>query len=396
MSASQLAINGGIPVRDSFLPYSRQTISEADRHAVAEVLDSDFLTTGPEVALFEEKLGSVSGGVHAAAVSNGTAALHCMLDAYRIGPGDEVIVPAITFVATSNAVLYLGGTPVFADVEASTLLIDPKSVERNITNRTKAVIAVDFAGQAADYDSLRQVLPRQAHMLADASHSIGASQDGVMAGALADASTFSFHPVKPVAAGEGGAVLSPDPEIIESVKSFRNHGIDLDHAARAVGNTWKYDAVRLGYNYRLSDIHSALASSQLDSMEQRRSVRERIAARYDEALKDIPGITPLELRHGAVSAHHLYVVKIENEQFHQGRDEQFVALKAENIGVNVHYIPVPNHPLYKQLGAKGGPWPVATAAYEQMLSLPLWAGMSNADADDVIEALQKVSTAYRI
>lgn len=391
MNSRELAINGGKPVRDSFLPYSRQIIDEEDQAAVIAVLKSDYLTTGPAVEAFEMNLSAASGNGFAAAVSNGTAALHCMVNAYNIGPGDEVIVPAITFAATANAVRYQGATPVFADIDSQTLLIDPASVERLVTSRTKAVIAVDFAGQPADYDSIRSAVPARVHMLADAAHSIGASLDGVEAGALADASTFSFHPVKPVAAGEGGAVVSQDSDVIASVKRFRNHGINLDQAARAKGNTWKYEMQELGFNYRMPDILCALASSQLKKLEARRAIREKLSYRYNRLLSGVPGITPLVVREGAISSHHLHVVKIDPDVFGVSRDEAFVALRAENIGVNVHYIPVPLHPYYRESGASGGPWPEAMTAYEQILTLPLWSGMTDDDVDDVVSALKKIA-----
>ena len=393
--AKTLALFGGTPVRTSFLPYSRQSVSAADRSAVLRVLDSDFLTTGPEVALFEDKLRRVTGGAYAAAVSNGTAALHSMLDAYSIEPGDEVIVPVITFAATANAVRYMGATPVFADVEGDTLLVDPAKVEHLVNANTRAIIAVDFAGQPADYSGLRNVLPHGVHLLADAAHSIGASIDKKPVGTLADASTFSFHPVKPVAAGEGGAVVSRDIDIIESVKTFRNHGIDNDHEARKSANTWKYSMSRLGFNYRLSDIHCALAASQLDSMETRRRKRQELSEMYDSFFSEMPGVTPLALRDGVVSAHHLYVVKLKRNMFTEGRDLFFSALRAENIGVNVHYQPVPMHPYYQDRGALFTNCPVGLDVYEKILSLPLWSGMTKRDVEDVVMALKKATAAFK-
>lgn len=395
VDAKTLALFGGTPVRAAFLPYSRQTVSAADRSAVLRVLDSDFLTTGPEVVSFEEKLQRVTGGAYAAAVSNGTAALHCMLDAYSIAPGDEVIVPVITFAATANAVRYMGATPVFADVESDTLLIDPAKVEHLVNPSTKAIIAVDFAGQPADYSGLRSVLPDRVYLLADAAHSIGASLDMKPVGTLADASTFSFHPVKPVAAGEGGAVVSIDNDVIKSVKTFRNHGIDNDHEARKSANTWTYSISRLGFNYRLSDIHCALASSQLDSMESRRLRRQELSEMYDSLLSELTGVSPLVLRHGIVSSHHLYVVKLDLKMFTEGRDMFFSALRAENIGVNVHYQPIPAHPYYQNSGDSLTDCPVGADAYEIILSLPLWSGMTNTDLEDVVTALKKVTAAFK-
>lgn len=395
MKDQTLALYGGNPVRNTFLPYSRQSLDDSDREAVSRVLYSDFLTTGPEVAAFEDSLTAISGVSHAAVVSSGTAALHCMMDAFGIGSGDEVIVPTITFAATPNAVRYVGAQPVFADVDPTNLLIDPERVRMLVTDRTKAVIAVDFAGQAADYARLREVVPSSVHILADASHSIGGSIDGVQVGAIAEASCFSFHPVKPVAAGEGGAVVSNDPTIIESVRSFRNHGIDADHIARAKVNTWEYQMNKLGFNYRMTDIQCALGASQIVRIEERRLRRAELASQYDARIDEIPGITYLASRAGVKSAHHLYVIAIELERFSQDRAVFFNALRAENIGVNVHYVPVPQHPYYEREGAPGGPWPNTELMYPRILSLPLWSGMSDSDSDDVIEALNRVSDAFR-
>ena len=395
MSGKELAINGGRPVRDTFLPYSRQTVTDADKQAVLKVLGSDFLTTGPAVAGFEKDIAAVAGVNGAAAVNSGTAALHCMLAACNIGPGDEVIVPAITFAATSNAALYLGAKPVFADIDRDTLLIDLESVSRQVTPRTKAIIAVDFAGQPADYDGLRRIVGEGVRILADAAHSIGAQYCGKPSGSLAEASTFSFHPVKPVAAGEGGAVVSGDPEIVRRSKVFRNHGITADHLQRSRQNTWQYEMVELGFNYRLSDIHAALGSSQLKSLSAGIERRNAVARKYDEAFGGVEGIRPLTQREGVLNAYHLYVIEIDTQRFTTDRAGFFHALRAENIGVNVHYAPVPWHPYYRGLGYEPGNWPVAEQAYERILSLPLWAGMSDRDVDDVVEAVGKVATAFR-
>ena len=266
------------------LPYGRQTITEADIEAVVTVLRSDWLTTGPKVAEFERALAEFVGVRHAVVVNSGTAALHCAMAAIGISPGDEVIVPSISFVATANCVVYCGGTPVFADVEADTALIDPADVERKITPRTKAIIAMDYGGQPADYEALRAIIARTGRriwLVADACHALGASRDGRMAGALADISTFSFHPVKPITTGEGGAVTTDDEEIARKVALMRNHGIDSDFRAREKSGAWYYDMVELGFNYRIPDILCALGISQLRQLPGWIARRQALARRYD-------------------------------------------------------------------------------------------------------------------
>ena len=378
------------------LPYGRQTITDADVAAVIQVLKSDFLTTGPAVNKFEENLSTVTGAPNVAAVSSGTAALHTMYASVGIEPGDEVIVPTITFAATANAAAYLGAKPVFADVEAGTLLIDPASVEKLITSKTKAIVGVDFAGQIADYDSLRKVAnDTSIHILADAAHSLGATRNGCPVGQHADAATFSFHPVKHVAAGEGGAIASTNPELIERCKTFRNHGINVDHVTRASKDTWFYEMQDLGFNYRLSDIHASLGSSQLSQLESNVERRNEVAKIYERAFQQNDAVTPLNTAHGSTNAFHIYVVLLDIDKLKVDRSEVFTALRAENIGVNVHYIPVPWHPYYLNQGYAPGQWPVAENAYERMITLPVWPGMTDADAGDVIAAVDKVIRAYR-
>ncbi len=396
MSNQKLAIDGGPPVRNDLLPYGRQTITENDIEAVTQVLKSDFLTTGPAVNKFEEDLSQVTGAPHVAVVSSGTAALHTMYASAGIGPGDEVIVPAITFAATANAAAYLGAKPVFADVQPDTLLIDPASVESLISPKTKAIVGVDFAGQIADYEALRSIANNQPiAILADAAHSLGATRNGSPVGHHVDAATFSFHPVKHVAAGEGGAIASSSADLIERSKTFRNHGINADHATRATKGTWFYEMRELGFNYRLSDIHAALGSSQLSGLEANVTRRNEIASTYDNAFSQNDVVTPLTTTHGSTNAYHIYIVLLELDALTVSRTEVFAALRAENIGVNVHYIPVPWHPYYQNQGYEPGNWPAAENAYERMITLPIWPGMTDDDTSDVIAAVEKVVHAYR-
>jgi perosamine synthetase len=379
------------------LPYGRQQISDADVAAVVDVLRSDWLTTGPKVAEFEHACAARVEAAHGVAVSSGTAALHAAMRALNIRPGDEVVVPAMTFAASANCVLYEGGTPVFADVAADTLLIDPSSVTRRITARTRAIVAVDYAGQPADYDALRELA--DAHgvaLVADACHALGARLAGRPVGSLATLTCFSFHPVKHITTGEGGMVTTDDPQLAERMRIFRNHGITTDHRQRDAQGAFFYEMAELGFNYRLSDIQCALGLTQLDRLPQFIARRREIAARYDAGFAAVAGMRPLAVMARVEHAYHLYVVRLDLSALRADRGQIFRALRAENIGVNVHYIPVHLHPYYRDtLGTHAGLCPVAEDAYERVLSVPMFPAMSDADVDDVVSAMSKVLAYYR-
>jgi len=375
------------------IPYGRPSISEEDIASVIAVLRSDWLTTGPAVERFEQALAQYVGVPHAVVLANGTAALHAAMAALRIGPGDEVIVPTLTFAATANCVVYQGARPVFADVDSDTLLMDPADAARRITPRTRALIAVDYAGQPCDYAVLASLARRHGlALVADASHALGAKQGDRCVGSLADLSTFSFHPVKPITTAEGGAVTTADAELAQRMRQFRNHGISHDHRQRAQLGTWGYEITELGYNYRLNDLQCALGLSQMGRLEAFCERRHRIAQRYDAALAQLPGLRPLDTRSGVRHAHHLYVVRVDRQAFGAGRDAVFAALRDAEISSNVHYRPVHLHPFYRRRFATGpGDCPVAEAAFAEILTLPLFADMTDADVDRVIAALQRIS-----
>ncbi|MDB5098494.1 MAG: DegT/DnrJ/EryC1/StrS aminotransferase [Cyanobacteria bacterium RYN_339] len=387
-----LAIDGGTPVRTVLLPYGRQAIDERDVAAVREVLLSDWLTTGPTVTAFERAFAAATGAGEAVAVTNGTAALHAAMHALGVGPGDEVIVPTLTFAASANCVVYQGGTPVFADVDPGTLLLDPAAVERLITPRTKAIVAVDYAGQPCDYAALECFgLP----IVADACHALGGSLAGRPVGSLAKLSTFSLHPVKPMTTGEGGVITTDDPALAQRMRVFRNHGITTDHRQRQEGGSWFYEMVSLGFNYRLTDFQCALGLSQLEKLPAWVERRNAIASRHDAFFAGQPGAAPLAQRLGRVNGYHLYVVQLALEALTVDRDAVYRALRAEGIGANVHYIPVHLHPYYRErFGTRPGQCPVAEAAYQRILSLPLFPGMTLADEADLHAALAKVLRAY--
>lgn len=372
------------------IPYGRQTIDDEDIKAVIEVLGSDWLTTGPKVAEFEEALARYVGVKFAVAVSSGTAALHCAMYALGIGPGHEVIVPTMTFAASANCVVYQGGTPVFVDVASDTLLIDPKDIERKITPQTKAIIAVDYAGQPCDYDALKEIADRHhLSLVADACHSLGATYRGRSVGSLADLSVFSFHPVKHITTGEGGMITTDHEEYANRLRIFRNHGITSDHRQREAQGSWFYEMVDLGYNYRITDFQCALGMSQLQKLPRWLERRREIARQYDEAFAGIKGIGPLAVEGDVRNAYHLYVIRVNKDETGLDRKTFFQALRSRGIRVNVHYIPVHLHPFYqKRFGTGRGLCPVAEYAYEQILSLPMYPAMADADIKIVINTVR--------
>jgi len=373
------------PGQDAFLPYGRQEIDDRDIQAVVEALTSDWLTTGPRVARFEEAFAGFCGAQEGVAVNSGTAALHCAMRALHLKPGDEVIVPAITFAASANAVLYEDATPVFADVEADTLLIDSKSVAEKITSRTRAIVAVDYGGQPADYDALRDLAgSRDIALVADSCHAPGALYKGRQTGTLGDISCFSFHPVKHLTTCEGGMAVTQSGELAQHMRRFRNHGIDSDHRAREAKGAHAYDMVELGYNYRLSDLQCALGLAQLTRLAGWVKARQAVAAWYEEALAGVPAAVPLKTRSDRTNAHHLYVVKLDAGI---DRDVVFARLRAAGIGANVHYAPVYLHSFYRNQGYERGLAPIAEAVSSQLLTLPMFPAMTRRDVGRVVETL---------
>ena len=377
------------PPGQKTLPYGRHWVTEEDIRLVVEVLRSDWLTTGPVVERFERAFARYVGTAQAVAVSSGTAALHAAMFALDIRPGDEVIVPAMTFAATANCVVFQGGTPVFADVDPATLLLGPAQVEARLTSRTRAVLAVDYAGQPCDYRSLRGLAGEHGlALVADSAHALGARDRGQRVGSLADLSTFSLHAVKPITTGEGGMIATDDPGLAERIRRFRNHGFSRDHRQRAEAGSWFYEMSELGYNYRLTDFQSALGLGQLSKLDGWIARRRQIAAAYDRAFAELPGIGPLGTRRGASHARHLYVIRLDRELLGADRGEVFAALRGQGIGVGVHYIPVHLHPFYRRrFGTGPGDCPVAEAAYEEILSLPIFPAMTDRDVADVVEAV---------
>jgi perosamine synthetase len=391
----KLAIHGGRPVREKFLPYGRQNLDEEDIQAVVEVLKSDWLTTGPKVGEFEERFAEEVGARHAVSFSSGTAALHGASYAAGLGAGDEAITTPMTFCATANCVLYQGATPVFADVEPDTLNLDPQAVSGKISGKVKAIIAVDYAGHPAALGELLALARSQgALLIEDACHALGAEYRGKRVGGIADMTMFSFHPVKHITTGEGGMVATNNARLAETLRRFRNHGISSEARERQEAGQWFYEMVLLGFNYRLTDIGCALGLSQLEKLAQNLARRRQIAERYSRAFRRLAAITVPVLREDVNPAWHLYPIRLNLEKLDAGRAEIFRALRAENIGVNVHYIPVHRHPYYRERFPSNGRCPVAEDAYERLISLPMFHLMNEGDVEDVIHAVEKVIGYY--
>jgi perosamine synthetase len=396
ISRQTLAIDGGSPVRESFLPYGRQSIDEADIQAVVDVLRSDWLTTGPKVAEFEEAFAARVGAAYAVSFSSGTAALHAATFAAGLKPGDEAITSPMTFSATANCVLYQGATPVFADVSTDTLNLDPEQVAKKISTKTRAILPVDYAGHPADVAPILEIARQHGLVvIEDACHALGAEYCGQRVGSIADMTVFSFHPVKHITTGEGGMVTTDNLQFAETLRLFRNHGISSDARQRQSTGQWHYEMVLLGFNYRLPDLACALGIQQLNKLEANLARRREIAAQYTAAFRQIPELILPAVRPGVDPAWHLYPIRLDLEKLTVGRAQVFRALRGENIGVNVHYIPVHLHPYYRsQFGYKGGEYPVAELAYEQLISLPMFHGMKDQDVSDVICAVGKIVKHY--
>lgn len=391
------AICGGIPVRTVPLSYGRQFIDDADIQAVTNTLKSDYLTCGPRITELEKKLCAITGARYCVAVSNGTAALHIAALAAGIGPEDEVITTPITFAASANCALYCGARPVFADINPDTYNIDPASIRAHITPRTKAVVAVDFTGQAVELDEIRAIC--QEHhltLIEDAAHSIGTRYKGRPIGSIADMTTFSFHPVKTVTAGEGGAVTTNSRELYDRLVLLHAHGITRDRSQmrHPTDDPWYNEQVYYGYNYRMTEIQAALLISQLDKLEQFSRRRKEIVARYDAAFSQIPQLQVQREIPESDTTRHLYILRLRSDRLNCTRREFFDAMAAEGICSQVHYLPVYWHSYYESLGYEKGLCPEAERYYQEVMSLPLYYSLTDQDVEDVIHIVQKLVAFY--
>lgn len=394
----KLAILGGSPIREKKIYYGKQCIDETDIQAVADVLRSDFITCGPKVLELEEKLKEVSGAKYAVAVSNGTAALHLAAIAAGIKEGDEVITSPITFAASANCTLYCGGTPIFADINPETYNISPASIETHITEKTKAIVAVDFTGQSIEHDKIKEICNKHNLLLIeDAAHSIGTEYKGQKTGSIADMTCFSFHPVKTATSGEGGAIVTNSEKLYKDLIRLRNHGItrDKEQMTHPTDDPWYQEQIDLGYNYRMTDFQAALLTSQLDKLPLFKKKRQAVVKKYDDAFIDVPEIIVQKEIPESDTCRHLYVIQLDLNKLDCNRREFFDALAAENIQPQVHYMPVYYHSHYERMGYKRGICPNAEALYEKIMSIPLYYSITDEEIQDSINAVKKVVTHYR-
>lgn len=395
----KLAIDGGEPVRNKKIFYGRQWIDEDDIRSVSDVLRGDYITCGPKVKEFEKKLAEYTEAMYAVAVANGTAALHCACIAADIGPGDEVITTPLTFAASANCVLYCGAKPVFADVDPNTYNLDPKSIEEHITEHTKAVIAVDFTGQAVRIKQIREICDKYSLILIeDAAHAIGTKYEGKSVGSLADLTCFSFHPVKTITAGEGGAVTTNDRKLYKKLVLAHTHGITHDDELMEAGlheGEWYYEQISLGYNYRMTDFQAALLLSQLNKLNRFKKRRQEIVEKYNQGFSNISEIIVQGEIKESDTCRHLYIIRLKLEKLTCSRRQFFDAMSAENIQCQVHYIPVYWFPYYQRLGYKKGLCPIAEKLYGEIMSIPLYPKLTDSDVEDVIRAVRKVVENYR-
>lgn len=370
------------------IPYGKQTIEQDDIQAVVDVLKSDFLTTGPKIAEFEQTVADYVGAKYAVAISNGTSALHAACFAAGIEPGDEVITTPLTFAASANCVLYCGGTPVFADVDPKTYNIDPEDIQRKITDRTKAIIAVHLAGQPCDMDAIHSIAREHGLIvIEDGAHALGSVYKGKKVGSMSDMTTFSFHPVKPITTGEGGMIVTDNEDFYKKMILFRRHGITRDDSMMTRNDgPWFYQQFNLGYNYRITDIQCALGCSQMKKLDRFLARRKEIVARYNEAFADCDNIiTPYQLS-DTESGWHLYIVQVKKCD----RRQVFENMREKGIGVNVHYIPVYMHPYYQEHGYENVHCANAEEIYSHIISLPLYPGLTSEQQDYVIDTLKSL------
>jgi dTDP-4-amino-4,6-dideoxygalactose transaminase len=396
--SERLAIEGGTPARETFLPYAHQSIDDGDVAAVVEALRSDWLTTGPRVDELERAFADYVGSAHGVAYSSGTAALHGCAFAAGLGPGDEVVVPALTFAASAACAVYVGARPVLADVDPLTLNLDPAELERRLTPRTRAVVAVHFAGVPADMDAIGALAERHGlTVIEDAAHGIGARTPAGAVGTLGDLAAFSLHPAKQLTAGEGGVVTTGDAALAGRLRRFRNHCMDTSGREREESGGHAYTIEELGFNYRLTDVAAALGRSQLTRLDGFLARRRELATLYDRLLGGRDDLVLPSIPPGVEPSWHLYVVRLRLERLGADRDAIFRALRAENVGVNVHYRPVHMLGYYgRLLDASEGDFPVAEDAYRRLLTLPLFPAMSDDDVRSVATALDKVLGRYAV
>lgn len=399
MEREKLAIHGGTPVRENKIFYGRQWVKDDDVAAVADALKGDLITCGPYVDAVEKKICEVTGAKYAVVVCNGTAALHCAMIAAGVGNGDEVITTPLTFAASANCALYVGARPVFADVNPETYNIDPDSIETHITDKTRAVVAVDYTGQAVEHDRIKEICKKHGLIyVTDAAHAIGTKYKGQPEGSISDMTCFSFHPVKTITSGEGGAITTNDPELYKKLRLASQHGIvrNVDELVdKNPEGPWVYEMQTLGFNYRMTDFQAALLISQLDKLKEFSDRRKKIVERYNKAFEDMPEIIVQKEIPESETTRHLYIVQLNPEKLSCTRREFFDAMAAENVQCQVHYVPVYWFPYYQKLGYEKGLCPEAERIYKNIVSIPLYPMLTDEDVDTSIAAVKKVVNWYR-
>ena len=395
----KLAIFGGTPIRKTKIGYGRQWVDSDDIKAVTDVLSGDFLTCGPKVTECEQEIAKYVGAKYCTMCANGTAALHIAMLAAGIGPGDEVITTPLTFAASANCILYVGSKVVFADIDKETYEIDPDDIEKKITNKTKAIISVDFTGQTANLDRIKDICKKNNIILIeDGAQSFGTSYKGKRVGSIADITTFSFHPVKSITCGEGGAVTTNNDEYGKRIALFARHGITHDESLMKEApheGPWYYEEIELGYNYRLTDFQAALLLSQLKKIDKFKNRRSEIVKIYDEEFSRIPELILQKYTEGCDTFRHLYIVQLNLNELKCTRREAYDALAAEGIQCQIHYVPVYWFPYYQQLGFQKGLCPNTESVYNGFLSIPIFPKMNNEDVENVISAIKKIINYYR-
>jgi len=393
-----LASRGGTPVRSKFLPYALPLTGVEEKHELIEALESGWITTGPRTKKLETALAAYLGAKHVVCVDSCTAALHLAVNSLGLQPGDEVITSPLTFASTVNVIVHAGGNPVLADVEPDTLNLDPAAVARAVTPRTRAVIPVHFGGHPCDMDAFGALAKTHGlTVIEDAAHAIGASYKGRKIGTISDMTAFSFYATKNMTTAEGGALATDSDAFETSARLNSLHGMSRDAWKRYTSaGSWFYEIVSPGFKYNMTDLEAALGLHQLAKLEAFTERRRALARRFDDAFTGNPAVEiPVWRREDVVHVYHLYYIRLRLDRLTCDRARFIDELKAEGIGTTVNFIPIHYHPYYRdRLKLAPGALPVAEAAYERLISLPLYPRMTDADADDVIAAVNKVAAAF--
>ncbi|MEA5388492.1 DegT/DnrJ/EryC1/StrS family aminotransferase [Haloarculaceae archaeon H-GB11] len=396
MTGDLPAIDGGEPALSEPIGYGGQSIGEEEKVAICEALESDYVTRGPRVDEFEDRLAEFVGVDHAIATTSGTTALQLAGDAIDLGPGDEIITTPLTFVATAYPACHTGATPVLADIDPETRTIDPDAVRDAITEDTRALVPMHYGGHPCDVDELLSIADtHDLTVIWDACHAFGTTLEGNQVGSEPDMATFSFHPVKNITTGEGGAVVTDDDELADRLRALRSFDMNYEPEGHEE-EPWYQVTEGVGYNYNITDIQAALGLEQIDKVESFKRRRQEIMAQYDQAFEEVPGLRTPVVKDGVDPMFHLYAVEIVEDEFGCSRTEFVNAMHAENIYVQVHYVPLHYHPFFQEeYGYERGQFPETEAVYDRIVSLPLYPAMSDDEVDSVIHAIHRLHNTRR-